>query len=483
MLYAAAANQHFVGFMEDDAQYVLGAKSLLTGQYADINLPHPPPTVSPMPGFSLFLTPFVALVGKHFNILKILMAALILLCGYLLHNLLKPWGTPSFRIWVTAVFLFNPLSVLMSDLVLSETCSLAATLLLLWLIRRWGDSPPSPGEALICGSLMSWINIMRPEGTLLTVAVGIALIRRQRWRAVIPCVGIALTIYAAWLIRTKILTGSSSDYFLALGDYQGGALERLGTYLRQSAKFMQVVFGSGVTGIPMRVLMRWPALAALTTLAVLVCCGRGIYSIWQQRKDRFRLEIILIFGGSYVLLHSLAPYLDIRYALLLLPFLLMFVLAGINNFFEMIPSARRFERLFWAGPVLIYLIANGSRLADSWLNRNPYFYKLPSETIQWVVNNTPESAMILTNKPSMFYLYTRRFTTTIREVEPHTRPLHAIFKSHGISYILLRPQPLGAPQRLRTWLTIQGWAREAQGSGVLRVYENSAEGTIIYQLT
>ena len=61
-----------MGHFQADARTILAAKALLLGSYSDLQLPGRPPLNFPLPGFPLFLVPFVALLSSCVACLKII---------------------------------------------------------------------------------------------------------------------------------------------------------------------------------------------------------------------------------------------------------------------------------------------------------------------------------------------------------------------------------------------------------------------------
>src|SRR5687767_4073973 len=120
LLYAALFPRFFVGYFSDDALYILAAKSLLTGRYVSLYLPDQPYLTQILPGYPLFLAPFVALVQPHWPWLKFLSVGLTLGSVLLLGKLLEPWMSTRVR-WITMLlFAFNPTTVLGSGIVMSD---------------------------------------------------------------------------------------------------------------------------------------------------------------------------------------------------------------------------------------------------------------------------------------------------------------------------------------------------------------------------
>src|SRR5437660_3946930 len=60
-LYALAVNAYYVGFFNDDAFYLIGARSLLQGRYVELNQPGTPPLINYTVGYPLLLVPVAAL--------------------------------------------------------------------------------------------------------------------------------------------------------------------------------------------------------------------------------------------------------------------------------------------------------------------------------------------------------------------------------------------------------------------------------------
>jgi hypothetical protein len=58
-VYLYLSPRTYIGWTNDDAMYVLAARSLATGQYVFLNLPNHPPNTLFFPGLPVFLLPFV----------------------------------------------------------------------------------------------------------------------------------------------------------------------------------------------------------------------------------------------------------------------------------------------------------------------------------------------------------------------------------------------------------------------------------------
>src|SRR5260221_11907750 len=58
-LYVAYAPAYYVGYLNDDATYILAAQSLRTGHYQALQLPHEPPLTIFPPAYPVFLPPVV----------------------------------------------------------------------------------------------------------------------------------------------------------------------------------------------------------------------------------------------------------------------------------------------------------------------------------------------------------------------------------------------------------------------------------------
>ena len=69
-LFWLCRRAYWVGFFNDDAYYLIGARSLLTGRFAELQTPGAPPLTSYLPGWPLLLAPAAALARSSLALLQ-----------------------------------------------------------------------------------------------------------------------------------------------------------------------------------------------------------------------------------------------------------------------------------------------------------------------------------------------------------------------------------------------------------------------------
>src|SRR5258706_4707526 len=107
VLYLLSLHAYYVGFFNDDAFYLIGARSLLHGFYRELNQPGLPPLMY-MPGYPLLLCPFSFFSPQNFLPHQIFSVAMTLAALVLLGVFLKNSYSTSTGMASLAVSLFNP---------------------------------------------------------------------------------------------------------------------------------------------------------------------------------------------------------------------------------------------------------------------------------------------------------------------------------------------------------------------------------------
>src|SRR6185437_2162003 len=136
LLYALNLPKTYVGFYQDDADYVLAALSLLRGRYVQLRLPGMPALNNHWPGFPLFLVPWVKMVEPHWMLLKAASLACVLLSVGVLGRWTSRRFSAAFALALPALFAWNPSTVSLSGAVMSEPLFLLLVLLVLSPLDR-----------------------------------------------------------------------------------------------------------------------------------------------------------------------------------------------------------------------------------------------------------------------------------------------------------------------------------------------------------
>jgi len=168
--YAAFASRRYVGFYYDDAAYVLLAKSLLAGKYANPALPGQMGMPLFPPGFPIFLAPFVCLLEPHWPALQALSCVLSVANLALAWQLYRGWLAPGPRVWALLLFALNPIVAVNAGAVISEPLYLTVSLAAFLALRR-ALSGKLPGAGWLLGALVGYAALVRLAGLTLVASV------------------------------------------------------------------------------------------------------------------------------------------------------------------------------------------------------------------------------------------------------------------------------------------------------------------------
>jgi tetratricopeptide (TPR) repeat protein len=482
LLYCVLLPQHYIGFMEDDAMYVLGAKALTGGRYVLLNAPDHPPQNLALPGFPLFLAPFVKLVDPHWAWLKWVPLGLLLFSAMLLWKLLEPWTPSVWRSLSLGLFLFNPLTVEMSHLVLSESCFLALSLLILSELDPVVQGKTASWTPWALGLGLGWLAVMRPEGFLWVLSVGLVLISRRNWKMLLQIICTAMVPIIGWAARNYLLTGSISGYAALLVNDQGSILPAMGLLAYQGWKFLQAVGISTLACLPKAPGgsgLQWLQILILAGIMVLI--GWGVSRTWKKHSGNFIwVQSAIGFCAFYFLLHSGIAFVDPRYVLPILPFAVFFLIQGFREFIKVFPSLSKSACLLMFILGCHYAYQDVTKVYQTWTGSNPRPYNFPAQTLAWVRKNLPSDARILTNKAAAIFLYTGRYTASAPGAM-NAEEFRFVLLKGRVSNILLRPQTLGELERMRFWKNLEKWIR-AWPEAFPISYDNSTEGATVYQV-
>ncbi len=389
LIHAAAALRHPVGSFNDDALFILLAKSLRAGAFV---LPDGNPATDPLPGFPALLLLPAWIVEPRWHCLQVLGPLCVAVSIYLAWRI----GSrllPAEWAWVPALGLaFNPVLVGLSGIVIPDFAAMALGLLLIEGLPR--ATTPRRLAALAAGAALA--GLIRPQGILLAACLAAAV-----WRARGAAAGAAfgtgaLLPVGAWLLRNRLLAGSATDY-LSNWRSQLFMFWDLGSQARHAAAFSASVFGEGLLGLG------WgQAPRAVAGLAVLAACSWGAARILKPREDA--AAFVLAAHAVLVLcLHATWPLTEPRYVIPLLPAAWIFLAASLAKLSERgRPLARGLLALILLS-VLRHDIAYAAKAISPRAAYQP-------RTMEWIRRHTPPTARfqsmmshsltLLTGRPS-----------------------------------------------------------------------------------
>ena len=215
--FVISYQSYFPGVLSDDAAFILGARSLASGQYVSLYTIAPQPETLYWPGYPFFLAFFIRWCAPHWRVFCLLSIFLSLSALFLLEHLSRPFLPVRSRWIYLALFALHPLTAYYSGMIISEP--LFITLGLLYFLQLKRLLRASAGKSLVGqGLLLAWIIMIRPIGALLAPATLIAYGMNRKWKPgiYIAVIGLSLSaLFPAWVIHNG---RADSSY---LGFWQG----------------------------------------------------------------------------------------------------------------------------------------------------------------------------------------------------------------------------------------------------------------------
>lgn len=145
MVYVVLSLRKEFGWGDDFAQYILQAKSLVSGDYGHLSLHNQiraenstvclGPTNYPW-GFPMLLAPIIALFGMNFTVLQIYLGIFQILFLFAIYALFKKKLNRVQLLMIVAVFVFNPFLFQLKKNIISEIPFLFFCTLSIYLIQR-----------------------------------------------------------------------------------------------------------------------------------------------------------------------------------------------------------------------------------------------------------------------------------------------------------------------------------------------------------
>lgn len=392
--YLLFLRAYYVGFFNDDAFYVIGARSLLQGGYMELSSPAPRPLDNYPPGYPLLLAQVLWLFGDSLLAAQLLSVALAAASAWLLWKLSGDWRA----VLAAAVC---PLSATLSGTLLSELPYTALSLLLLVSSRaHWARK--DDGVWAFLGALAGYGALIRATGAALPAALVLCLAAERRWRQAAVCAAASAVVALPYYARNLWLTGRADT---RLGEMAEAALR---SPLSNAAYYGQELFG--------RTLFR---LDGLEWLFALVCAAAAAVSL-RKRGLAGWSKVLPAYLGLYVLVHLAWPYQSGRYvyplvglACLLLPRPLLALSVGLS----VLPTARAAEASLRGGSPM----------------NTP-----PARAYSWLRETTDLSDVLAADLDGRTYLWTGRKTAQLPR-RAGARELEDFVDDHGADYVFLEP--------------------------------------------
>ncbi|MCX5786430.1 MAG: glycosyltransferase family 39 protein [Elusimicrobia bacterium] len=440
-LYVFYLPRYYVGCFNDDAYYIIGAKSLWLGRYADLSAPAMPVFNKFGIGYPLFLAPFVKLFAPHWNWLKWVSVGLSLASLLVFSRLACLFLTPGAAAVALALLAFNPVFSIYSGAVMTEPLFILLVLNTFLLLERVLNGSAGKGGVLL-GLILGWACLTRPVGALLVFSVAVTLFLAKKWRPLILSSGISLGIWGAQSLRNYFLTRTSSAYFSFWRDL----LPYLSNFKNLSENAIRVIHTFLVDGL-LGIRLPYEPWAVILSLGLAcLCLGiaiRGLFRALAPDFPRRHLAFSIgLFCLTYLILHVLWTAITPRFVLPILPFLILFAVRALLGQQE--ARSQRWRLFLSAGLCLslfgTYTYRHAWELGAICAGVRPADLTFPVKALEWLKSNTAQDAVILGKSP-LIYLETGRkgiFSLPVGDADEFR---YRLLRS-GVTHVLFQPSQI-----------------------------------------
>ena len=321
ILLAAAAlfwlcrRAYFVGYFNDDAYYLIGAKSLLSGRYAEVSAPGAPPLVNYLPGWPFLLAPVLALTGaslpasQAFAVLLLVAGLLLFACGFGRES-----GAEAADLALACAAVSPLLSSTAATLLSDGPMLFCAGAALAVLPRLWRRREERVWLGF--GLALGLAALVRPTGLALAAAVAAVLLAEKRVASALGVFAVAALVLGTWLGRNALLSGAGWNYWR-----EASAATRAGgiPFFANAWACVDALFARSLLRLPTPSAL-WEAAAVLTGLGLALAGGRGLKTPSGRAAA--------LFAALFALPHLVWPKTAARYFIPLLPIAAWLCLRG-----------------------------------------------------------------------------------------------------------------------------------------------------------
>ncbi len=334
----------------DSTRYVIWGTSFAHAKgFVDETQPEPERYVVNAPFYSVILSPvlllfpYSLLAGK---IWTLLLGALFILAFY---ALLRWFFDKTIAIIGIVPMVFNPLLVLLSTEVLSETSFLAAVALCFLLLERLETGDPArKSDLILLIAITSLVALLREVAVALVGAIVLTfLVKKQYRRAILVMLGFAVC-FGAWLYRNLVLVGAPPasqatnvnfifEHFLTPPQASLAEEFALRVASNASAYALQLI---GLVFYPLPdmliveptglFLTYYKAMNVIKYIIPVIVLPLLFLGIWRDLKDRKTGFARLAFVVSYLLIILFYPVHDVRFLLPVFPIQVFYVVAALR---------------------------------------------------------------------------------------------------------------------------------------------------------
>jgi hypothetical protein len=337
---ALIAPHYFVGSFDDDAGYILTARTILAGHGLTAHLPSGTSIVGLYPpGYSALLVPLVWLWPHSFVPLRLLSVAMYAAVFPLTWIYLKRRRLgPGIRVATLVVLAVSPPFATFGSMVMAESTYLVVLLGLLLLLDRWEEQSRTwtwTGVATIfAAAALIWV---KQAGVAFVAGLVLWLVLRHRrwgrgWRGFTRAAALAggVVLLLLPVIVARLATGvppAGSLYSAELGGYYRGSMVSRLVHVLPSSTWHLLATAIPATLVPylepLPITGHWPDLWKVVSWQVTILAAIGAVVWFRRYRDATLVAVPL-----YLLQSALWPFINERRAILVLPVLAAWYVVG-----------------------------------------------------------------------------------------------------------------------------------------------------------
>jgi hypothetical protein len=415
-----------IGVFYDDAQYVVLAKALATGQgYRFLNLPGAPLATHFPPGYPAFLALLWRIspaFPENVALLKfanaILLAIVALTTYRFAHRtLVLPSGL------AVAAALAGTASIpslLLSSSIMSESLFLAILLPLLSWAERETNFDPVNGSSvrspLLLGAAAGALTLVRTHGIALVAAIAVAYVVRRRRRDAAAFVAATLVLNVPWLAWVAAHNDALPP--LVRGAYGSYSAWLVSGFRAEGLHLLVATIPDNIATIWMSIVrsivpdIHW-SLDVLIGGVYLALASIGVASCWR------RARVMTLFVAFYLAIVIVWPFSPLRFVWGIWPLCMLFPAAGLASAWQ--ATVVRHGTLSRGALVLAALALGTGIVAFNvrgyenawWSSNSRYHARRVLPELAWVARSTNPRDIIASDVEAAVYLYTGRLAVPI----------------------------------------------------------------------
>jgi 4-amino-4-deoxy-L-arabinose transferase-like glycosyltransferase len=432
----------------DNAVYYITGCSLAEGHgYTNIHLAEQSAANHFPPGYPFIISIIVRFFGESMDVVKKANGVFLFGSIVLLFSIIKKLTKNiNLAFVVSLITLLNGHLLQFSFIEMSEVPFTFFILLSIWCFIKTfnkGSSLRQPYFWILAASIIISFYI-RSLGICLLIATVMILAINKRWWQIFALTGCFIVAYAPWYIRSENLGGNTySKQVQMVNPYQSelGKM-KISDYPKRFAENTSRYFAKEINSSysgnylsDYNLPSHWYDYVISIILILLSLIG--IYSLKE-----FKLYFFFLLSGTFLILMLWPPvWIGIRFMLPIVPLLLFLTIQGalflLSKFYKKLIKNTVYVN---AVPFVFLLfipvfLPNISQLNIYAKSNYPSNYIDYFELAKWCKNNLPDSAVISTRKPELFYLFANRKVSSYPFIE-NTDTFLFYLKQHRITNLV-----------------------------------------------